>query len=126
MRVVFKHLPLQQIHPQAIPAARAAFCAEKQDKFWEFHDALFTSNGLKPEVYTNIAKKLNLNLASFNSCIESESSIEAINKDISEAQRLGINGTPTFIINGKIVVGINSVEQFNKIIEDELRKVQGI
>ena len=102
VRLVFKHLPLTDIHPQAMPAALAAFCAGEQDAFWQYHDALFASDDLSPAWLDKTAARLGLNLPRFKSCLGSEKARSAISRDAREARGLGINGTPTFVINGKL------------------------
>ncbi len=123
VRIVFKHLPLE-IHPQAFSAAQAAFCAGEQNRFWQYHDALFASENLSPETLTKIAIKLGLSTPNFKTCMESETSRTAVLNDTQEARQLGINGTPTFIINGKFVRGALGFEEFKGIIEQELKSAQ--
>jgi protein-disulfide isomerase len=120
VKLVFKHLPLD-IHPQAFASARAAFCASEQNSFWQYHDALFDAENLSSETYEQIARRLGLKLPAFGDCFASETSLSAVLKDLREAQRLGINGTPAFVINGKLVRGSLSVEEFTNIVERELR-----
>jgi protein-disulfide isomerase len=123
VRLVFRHLPLE-IHPQALPSARAAFCAGEQNRFWQYHDALFASEELSPETFNAIASRLGLDLQQFQTCVTSESSRLAVVKDSQEARRLGINGTPSFIINGTLLRGAPSFEDFNGIIMRQLKTSQ--
>lgn len=124
VRLNFKHLPLD-MHPQSFAAARAAFCAGEQDAFWPYHDALFAAAPrLSPETFTQLATRLNLNLPRFNACLESETSRAAVLRDLQTARRIGINGTPAFIVNGKLVGGALSFAEFKTIVERELRAVQ--
>ena len=73
VRLVFKHLPLEG-HRNSLPAARAAYCAAEQDRFWQFHDALFASRNLSPAVFDEIATDLGLGLPKFQACLNSEHS----------------------------------------------------
>jgi protein-disulfide isomerase len=123
LRLVYKHLPLEEIHSQALPAARAAFCAGEQGQFWKYHDALFAASYLSPETFLKIAIEIGLDNSKFTACSESETSRTAVLKDVKEAKRLGINGTPSFLINGKLISGVGSLEVFDQIIERELTKV---
>lgn len=123
VRLVFKHLPLD-IHPQAFPSAQAAYCAGEQDSFWQYKDALFTSDSLTPESLNKIAVNLNLKLPKFDACVASETSRAAVVKDLQEARRLGINGTPTFIINGKLYRGALKYDDLKAAIERELKPAQ--
>jgi predicted DsbA family dithiol-disulfide isomerase len=126
IRLVFKHLPLEEIHPQAFPAAQAALCAGEQGSFWQYHDALFASESLSPEVFKRLASGLGLNVPALEACTRSEASRAAVLKDLSEAKQLGINSTPTFIINGRVFRGAPSFEGLKAAIERELKAVEAI
>ncbi|MGB3513143.1 MAG: DsbA family protein [Microcoleaceae cyanobacterium] len=118
--LVFKHLPLTQIHPQAIPAARAAWAAQQQGKFWEYHDALFEQQAeLGEDLYIQIADELNLDLEQFNSDRKSEAVIAQLKEDIELAQKIGVSGTPFFILNGETFSGAVKVSEM----EEALAKV---
>lgn len=119
VRLVFKHMPLEG-HRNSLPAARAAFCAAEQDRFWQYHDALFASRNLSPAIFDEIAANLGLGLPKFQACMNSEHSRAAIIKDIETARLFHIESTPTFIVNGKLIKGALSFADFQKIIEREL------
>jgi protein-disulfide isomerase len=119
VRLVFKNLPLD-IHTEAFGAARAAFCASEQDSFWQYHDALFASDVMSAEVFNKIAINQKLNMPKFNACLASESSRVAVMKDMQEAKRLGIAGTPSYVVNGKLIRGAIGFEEFKTIIEQEI------
>ena len=119
VRLVFKHLPLEG-HRNSLPAARAAYCAAEQDRFWQFHDALFASKNLSPPVFTQIATDLGLGLPKFQACLSSEQSRAGVVKDIETARLFRIESTPSFIVNGKLIQGALSLADFQKIIEQEL------
>lgn len=121
IRLVFKHLPLTDIHPRALPAALAAFCAGEQGAFWQYHDALFASDDLSPEWLGQTAARLGLHPPRFESCLGSEKARAAVLGDAQEARRLGINGTPTFVINGQPVSGAVSFNEFKGLIDRELK-----
>ncbi len=102
--LVYKHFPLSQIHPQAESSAQAAWAAQKQGKFWEYHDALFEQqNQLEEALYVTIAENLNLDLDQFNRDRNSPEAKAAINEDLELAQKVGVRGTPFFALNGKIL-----------------------
>ena len=104
--LAYKHFPLTSIHPQALPAAKAAWAAGQQGKFWEYYSALFEGQKqLGEDLYPAIAQKLNLKLDKFNTDRNSQSAEAAIQKDLQLAQSLGIEGTPFFIMNGKTFSG---------------------
>lgn len=119
VRLVFKHLPLEG-HRNSLPAARAAYCAAEQDRFWQFHDALFASRNLSPALLEEIATDLGLGMEKFRSCLNSEHSRSAVVKDIETARLFRIESTPSFIVNGKLIKGAVSFAEFQKIIEREL------
>ena len=119
VRLVFKHLPLEG-HRNSFPAARAAYCAAEQDRFWQFHDALFSKGDLSPPVLEQIASDLGLAPARFHTCFNSEQSRAAIVKDLETAKLFQIDSTPSFIVNGKLIKGALSFADFQRIIEPEL------
>ena len=119
VRIVFKHLPLEG-HQNSLPAARAAYCAAEQDRFWQFHDALFTEQNLAPTSFVKIATELGLGMPKFQACLKSEQSRAAIVKDLETARLYRIESTPSFLINGKLFSGALSFADFQKIIEQEL------
>ena len=118
-RLVFKHLPLD-MHAEAFASARAAFCAGEQGLFWQYQDALFSSPDLSAESLNKIASDLGLKQPQFQTCLNSEAARAVVIRDVQEAKRLGINSTPTFIINGKLVRGAIGFDDFKAIIEREL------
>jgi predicted DsbA family dithiol-disulfide isomerase len=119
VRLVFKHLPLEG-HRNSLPAARATYCAAEQDRFWQFHDAVFAAGNLSPPVFEQIASDLGLGLPKFQECVASERSRAAIVKDIETARLLRLDSTPSFVVNGKVIKGALGFADFQKIIEQEL------
>lgn len=119
VRLVFKHLPLEG-HRNSLPAARAAYCAAEQDRFWPYHDALFAAPKLSPPLFEQIASDLGLGLEKFRGCLTSETSRTAVIKDLEAGRRFKIESTPSFIVNGKLIKGALSFSEFQQIIEREL------
>ncbi|AFZ16269.1 DsbA family protein [Allocoleopsis franciscana] len=102
--LVYKHFPLTPIHPEAMPAAKAAWAAFQQGKFWEYEDALFSQQDkLGNSLYVATAKSLNLDLEKFEQ--DQANADRAIEEDIQLAQTLGLSGTPFFVINGEAFSG---------------------
>ena len=100
VRLVFRDFPLP-IHPQARPAAEAANCANAQGKFWEYHAKLFANqSALGEDKLKEYAKDIGLDPAKFEQCLSQKPFSPAIDKDLTEATKLGVNGTPAFFING--------------------------
>jgi protein-disulfide isomerase len=112
---VYKHLPLTDIHPHALPAARAAWAAGRQGKFWAYHDALFANQArLGEPLYEEIATGLKLNQARFNEDHKGTASLQAIQKDLDQAKRLGVRGTPTMVMNQQFLMGPFTLEVLEK------------
>jgi len=115
--LAYKHLPLTSIHPQALPAAKAAWAAQQQGKFWEYYSALFEGQKeLGEPLYASITQKLNLKLDKFNTDRNSPAAEAAIEKDMQLAQQLGIQGTPFFIMNGQTFSGAVELSEMESIL----------
>jgi len=116
VRVVWKDFPLS-IHSNAQKAHEASRCAWEQDKFWEYHDALFNNqNGLSPNNLKQYAKNLGLNESQFSSCLDSGKYTDIIRDKVKEGNTAGVSGTPSFLINGRIVVGAQPYQTFADLI----------
>ena len=120
VKITFKNMPLQ-FHEMAEPAARAALAAHEQGKFWEFHDKLFTAPQLNAALFTSIASSLGLDMARFETDMKSPAIRQKLNKDMLDAQKAGVTGTPTVYINGRKLKQ-RSPEGFQALIDDELKK----
>ncbi|MHC5597684.1 MAG: DsbA family protein [Nostoc sp.] len=115
--LVYKHFPLTAIHPEAMPAAKAAWAASKQGKFWQYKDALFVKQDkLGEKLYVNIAKNLKLDLLLFNQQRNSEEVNAVIEKDQQLAEKLGIRGTPFFFINGETFSGAVPLSKMESVL----------
>jgi protein-disulfide isomerase len=120
IRLVYRHLPLTSIHPDAFSAAEASMCAGEQDAFWPFHEKLFSSESLDNSTYVQYAEDLGLKMETFLGCLTDHKYRQAIQADSDFAINLGINSTPTFFINGLAVVGAQPLDVFKQIIDKEL------
>jgi protein-disulfide isomerase len=124
VRLVFRNLPLTEIHPNAQMAAEAVVCANRQGAFWPMHDALYADqsalglNGLKAT-----AQRLGLDAEQLTACMAEPATAQAIAADTAAADNLGISGTPFFFINGRPIDGDVPVEQFQEIIDSELHRL---
>jgi len=124
VRLVYMDFPLT-FHPHAMDAARAARCAADQDKFWQFHDALFLDQKkLDPDNLKQTAAKVGLDRGKFNACFSSDRQDAGIRKDMAEGNSLGVTGTPTFFINGRELVGAQPAPKFNEVINEELARAK--
>ena len=122
VRLVWKNQPLS-FHSNAMPAAEAAMAAYEQgnDKFWAMHDRLFAKQQeLSPAYYEQVAKEIGLDVAKWKASVESHSGQALIQADMSAGSAVGANGTPTFFINGKRLVGAMPFESFKQVIDEEL------
>jgi len=120
IRLAWKNQPLS-FHPNAMPAAEAAMAADEQGKFWEFHDALFKQQDkLGPGLYDEVAKQIGLDLNRFHASIAAHKHAAQIQADMAAGSSVGADGTPTFFINGKKLVGALPVDSFKQVIDAEL------
>jgi protein-disulfide isomerase len=120
VRLVFRHFPLD-FHQQAPKAAEAASCAGEQQKFWEYHTALFKNQQkLMPEDLKAHASALGLDAAKFNECLDSGRLSKVVQDDIAAGKKVGVTGTPAFFINGVMLSGAQPIEEFKKVIDAEL------
>ena len=121
VKLVFKNFPLRN-HKFAMPAAIAALAAEKQGKFWEFHDLLFKDyNSLNEQKVKEIAQQLNLDMEKFEKDQQDPRLRAMINQDLAEGNRAGVGGTPTVFINGRLLRN-RSTDGFQELIEKALKK----
>jgi protein-disulfide isomerase len=101
---VFRHFPLQKIHPVAFMAATAAEAAGEQHRFWEMHDIIFENQKrLLAGKFTEFAKSIELDMEQFLLDMESVTINKKIENDFESGIRSGVNGTPTFYINGLLL-----------------------
>jgi protein-disulfide isomerase len=101
LRFVFRNFPLAEAHPHARLAAQAAEAAAAQGKFWEMHDLLFEhQDALEVEDITGYAKSLGLDTVQFGRDLKDGSYAKRVRDDFRSGVRSGVNGTPTFFING--------------------------
>ncbi len=115
--LVYKHLPLTAVHSEAMPAAKAAWAAGQQGKFWEYHDALFAKQEqLGEKLYVAIAQELSLSLDQFNQDRQGTSAEAAIRKDIALAEEIGVSGTPFLIMNGEMLMGKVQIESLENLL----------
>jgi protein-disulfide isomerase len=98
VRFVTRDFPLD-FHPNARPAALAVRCAGEQGKFWEMrHVVTLNAGALNRELYDRLARELGLDAGRFSACIAADRYRAEIDRDVAEAQRAGVTGTPTFVL----------------------------
>ena len=125
VRYVYKHFPLVGLRAWSENAALAAACAFRQsnDAFWALHEQLFihvSRLGEGEDFLYSLVKRLPLAAKEFAQCYEGREALADVSRDIEEGESLGVQGTPTFFINGRPVHGLPSTERFLEIVEEEL------
>ncbi len=124
VRFVYRHFPLG-FHAQAKGAAEAASCADEQGRFWEYHAMLFEkSPALDAEALRRYAAELGLDAERFGSCLDEGRVSEVVQNDLEAGQRLGVQGTPAFFVNGVRLSGARPFEDFERLIERELKAAE--
>ena len=125
VRFVLRDLPLG-FHSKARPAAKAAHCAGEQGKFWEMHDALFEGGGkLSRKDFVRYAEAIGVDDFPFQECLASGRHKESIDRDITDAGKASINGTPGFVlgktteneIEGSLISGAQPFASFERLIK---------
>jgi len=125
VRLVWKDFPLTQIHPQAFKAGEAAHCAGDQGKYWEYHDRLFANQqSLMPDDLKKHAEAIGLDAGKFASCLDMSKYGERVRDGVAQGTRLGVNSTPMFYVNGRILSGAQPYEAFAAVIDEELAKAK--
>lgn len=131
LKLVIKDLPLG-MHAHAMKAAQAARCAGDQKKFLAMHEVLYkNSKKLDLKHLPKYAQQAGLNVKTFNACLASNAHIAAINKEMAEAESVGIQGTPTFVLGktdknrvyGKKIIGAKSLNEFDRQIGELVKSL---
>jgi protein-disulfide isomerase len=116
---------------ESVNAALAARAAQEQGRFWEYHDVLYENQGsvnsgaFSDEALVGFAEEVGLATEQFEAALTSGSYESVVQSDLREAQNAGIQGTPSFTINGQRLVGPQPLEVFEQVIEAELAKAGG-
>ncbi len=119
VRFVYRDYPI--LGPDSLSAALAASCADDQGAFWDFHDRLYADpTNLNRDAFVQYATDLNLNLDTFTQCYDDQQHKDEVLQDYNDGQALGVGGTPTFFINGKLFVGAQPYDNFAQLIDSEL------
>ena len=122
VRVVHKDFPLPS-HAGALPAAEAARCAGAQGVFWEYHDLLYLgAPDFSRDDLLRYAGRLSLDRDAFTTCIDTRRLRTNVDTDLAEGRAIGLRGTPTFLVNGTMLVGAQPIEAFREAIREALRE----
>jgi protein-disulfide isomerase len=117
IKFVFRHFPLSG-HPYAQKAAEAAEAAGAQGKFWEMHDKMFENqNALDVDSLKQYAADLGLDTQKFNEDLDSGKYADAVKKDLGDGEKVGVQGTPAFFVNGKLISGAQPFSAFEKYLK---------
>jgi protein-disulfide isomerase len=120
VQIVFMDFPLS-FHAHSTQAANAARCAAEQNKFWQYHDALFANQAkLAPDDLKATAKTVGLDSAEFDACLDKNKYDAKVQQDRAEGEKLAVTGTPSFFVNGRELTGAQPLEAFTGIIDEEL------
>jgi protein-disulfide isomerase len=124
IRIAFKHNPLG-FHQRALPAALAAEAAGRQGKFWEMHDKLFENQkDLTDENFATWAKEIGLDVGQFQKDMKDPKLEAKVKGDQRQGAPVGVTGTPAFFINGRFLSGAQPVDNFKKLVDEELAKAE--
>jgi protein-disulfide isomerase len=115
----YKDVPLP-VHANAQKAAEAKHCAGAQGKYWEYHDALAKTKQFDAGSLKQHARTLQLDTQAFDQCLDSGQKASVIQAHVTEAQGLGLQGTPSFFINGRFFSGALTYEKLQEVVEEEL------
>lgn len=127
VQFVYRHFPLTQIHPNALPAAYASEAAANQGKFWEMHDLLYERRTAwqgesdTETIFAGYAEGLGLDLEQFKTDMRSNEVKDRVRRDVAIATKLRLNSTPTIMINGQKIDNPRSYEQLKAILEGSIR-----
>jgi protein-disulfide isomerase len=125
VRFIYKQFPLEQIHQNAMNAAKASVAAGNQGKFWEMHDELFKiSRNLAMDEIRKKAEEIGLDMKKFDADMASPETEKAVRADLELGRTVDVQGTPTMFINGKRVMN-RSVEGMKAMVDEELKKAKG-
>jgi protein-disulfide isomerase len=123
IQYVVRNFPIVQNHPHAAKVAEAAECAFDQGRFWQYHDRLFeNSSGLDNESLKHYARALGLDSSRFDLCLDSGEKSRIVARDLKDGRRYGVRGTPTFFINGRILIGAQPFPVLQEYIERALEE----
>lgn len=122
VKLVYRHFPLRDKHPDAQYAAEAAECAGDQGKFWEISDVIFANQEkLSAADIDKYAKDLSLDMGKFGDCLKAGKFKTKIDADVASGGEYGISGTPSFFVGNEFVSGGSTVEDFKALIDEQLK-----
>lgn len=122
VKFVYRDFPITELHPLAEMAAQAANCAGDQGKFWEYHDKIYANQSVvSANELQTFARALNLNEATFRSCLASGKYAKEVAADFADGVAAGVKGTPTFFVNGTMIPGSIPADVLDALIQRALK-----
>ena len=123
LRLVYRHFPLEEVHPHALVAAQAAEAAAGQGRFWQMHDLLFENQRhLKLRQLRTYAERLELDMKRFDTEMDDEIYLQRVREHVDGGSRSGVRATPTFFVNGRLQDVSFGLDSLVKRVEDALRE----
>ncbi len=127
IRFAYRHFPISALHPDAERAALASECANEQGKFWDYHDALFgNQQNLSRDALIKYASMVKVtDVQQFTTCLDTQKYMGKVQEDMNAGTGYSVTGTPTFFINGNILVGAQAFSTFSAYIDREMAQAGG-
>jgi len=128
LRIEWRDFPY--LGPESTTAARAGRAAAAQDRFWEFHDAMYedqpppNSGKITEDYLVDVAERVGLDVEEFRRDMSSKESARAVQRDFQEGQSIGVTGTPAFLVNGQPVMGAQPTDVFVELIEQSAERAR--
>ena len=123
LRLIFVNMPLTSLHPNAEPAAELAMCAARQHQFWQMHDLLFRNQDhwadlAQPGPYfLSLGDSLHLDVGQLQECLRTKATRPIIESDFDGSHKSGATSTPTFYIEGELIVGAQPFSLFKQVLD---------
>lgn len=125
LKIVHRDFPIDTLHPLARKAHEATRCAGAQGQFWAYHDLLYADKpATTVEELIADAENLGLDVKAFEECLNSGTYAAGVEEDIKQGTRLGLTGTPSFFVNGRLLSGALPLQEFVEVIEEELARTR--
>ncbi len=120
VRWIVRDFPLER-QKRSKPAAVAAHCAGDQGKYWVMYEELYTSRKLSDSDFKDHAKKAKLNMKKFNKCVSSDKYVQRVEENLQSGVKNGVNGTPSFFVEGKKLGGMPPLPEFKRMLNEEIK-----
>lgn len=122
VQIIFKHFPVESLHPQTNDVSLASTCAQEQNKFWEYYDLIFTNKQTDEVSLLNYASQTGMNTIQFQQCLTNKKYQTQIDQDIQDGLMLQLRGTPTYFINQVKIEGVVDKQIWDEVMVEEMQK----